>query len=171
MNRYRFTIAQLVALVFYVGFGFAALRNADPFWASATFTLAIASIAHAVVGAATLRGQARVPWIGYAAFGWTCLLVSYLPKWETAGMGFGPIWRPPLLMGWVTAQLQPYIKPTPPGMGGGSAGDFLQTYEQVSQGLGIILFGLTGAILGRLFPTADDRHPVSESVGKTAQSN
>ena len=40
MSRLRFTIAQAMALVIFVGFGFAALRNAEEFWASATYTVA-----------------------------------------------------------------------------------------------------------------------------------
>ena len=44
MTRPRLTIAQLMTVILLVGFGFAALRNADDFWASATYTLAIISI-------------------------------------------------------------------------------------------------------------------------------
>jgi len=40
MNRFRFTLAQLMAIVLFIGFGFAALRNANALWASATFSLA-----------------------------------------------------------------------------------------------------------------------------------
>jgi hypothetical protein len=135
-----------MGIVLYLGFGFAALRNADEFWASATFTLAIMSIALAPVGAFARSGRARMPWVGFAVFGWTYLLIVHLPAWGVGGLGFGPIAKPPLLIEWGTGRLQPYIMPLPPG----TAFHLLVAYEQVSQSLGIILFGLVGAALGRL---------------------
>ena len=155
MNRLRFTLAQLMAIVLYLGFGFAALRNADEFWASATYTLAITLIAGALVGAFARSGRARTPWVGFAVFGWTYLLIVHLPAWGVGGLGFGPIGKPHLLIEWGTARLQPYIKPPPPGMGV-MAGDMMH-YEQVSRSLGIILFGLVGAVLGRLLSAKDER--------------
>ena len=157
MTRLRFTLARLMGIVLYLGFGFAALRNADAFWASATYTLAIILIAVAFVGAFTRSGWARTPWVGFAVFGWTYLLIVHLPDWSIGGLGFGPIYKPLLLIEWGTAQLQPYIKPLPQGMGGGAVSDFLMPYEQVSQSLGIILFGLVGAVLGRLLAANDER--------------
>jgi hypothetical protein len=71
MSRLRFTLAQLMALVIYLGFGLAALRNANPFWAGATYTLAIITIAAAPLGAYARRGTARLTWAGFAVFGWT----------------------------------------------------------------------------------------------------
>ena len=81
MNRLRFTLAQLMAVVLFVGFGFAALRNADNFWADATYTIAIISLATALLGAIVRRGTARVSWIGFAVFGWTYLMLDFLPAW------------------------------------------------------------------------------------------
>jgi hypothetical protein len=140
MTRLRFTLAQLMGIVLDLGFGFAAMRNADPFWASATYTLATILIAVALVGAFARSGRARTPRVGFAVFGWTYLLIVHLPDWSIGGVGYGPITKPLLLIEWGTARLQPYIKPLPPG-GGGS---LLMPYEQVSQTLGIILFGLAG---------------------------
>ena len=150
MIRLRFTLAQLMGIVFYLGFGFAALRNADDFWASAAYTLAIILIAASLVGAFARSGWARTPWVGFTVFGWTYLLIVHLPDWGPGGLGFGPIRKPTLLIEWATARLQPYIHPLPPGMSGGRAGIFLHAYEQISKSLGIILFGLLGALLGRL---------------------
>lgn len=150
MNRFRLTLAQLMALVLYFGFAFAALRNANDLWASATYTLAITMIAAAFVGALTRKARARMTWVGFAVFGMAYLLIAHLPDWSVGGLGFGPIRKPFLLIEWGTARLQPYIKPLPPGMGGGTAGNFLMPYEQVSQSLGIILFGLLGAVVGRI---------------------
>ena len=52
---------------------------------------------------------------------------------------------------WGAAQLQPYIHPFVPG-----TSDLFQ-YYQVSHSLGIILFGLLGAVIGRLVAPRDDR--------------
>jgi hypothetical protein len=153
MTRLRFTLAQLMAIVLSVGFGFAALRNADLFWASATYTLAIIMIAAAPVGAFARKGTARMTWTGFAVFGWTYLLVDQLQPWDRGGLGFGPILKPILLIEWGIARLQPYIYPA----GGGRD---LRPYEQVSLSLGMILFGLVGAVLCRLVTVKDERpHP------------
>jgi hypothetical protein len=150
MNRLRFTLAQLMAVVLLVGFGFAALRNADEFWASAIYTLAISMIAAALVGALARKSEAHMTWTGFAVFGWTYLLVDQLPPRDIGGLGLGPIPKPILLVEWGIARLQPYIYPT---------GDarVLTIYEQISYSLGIILFGLVGAVLGRLVTTQDQR--------------
>ena len=70
MNRLRLTIANLMIVVLYAGLGFAALRNADEFWASATFTVAILAVSAAVVGVVARKGRARLTWLGFAVFGW-----------------------------------------------------------------------------------------------------
>jgi hypothetical protein len=141
-----------MVIVLYLGFGFAALRNADEFWASAAYTLAIILIAGALVGALARRGRSRTPWVGFALFGWTYLVIFHLPAWPVSGVGFGPIPRPLLLVEWGTAYLQPFIMPLPPAY----PGRFLVPYEQVSQSLGIVLFGLIGAVMGRLVAVKDD---------------
>src|SRR3954462_13313050 len=90
MTRLRFTLAQLMAIMVYLGFSFAALRNADPFWASATYTLAIMMIAAALLGGFIRKGRARTAWIGFAVFGWVYLLIDVLPPRASGGLGFGP---------------------------------------------------------------------------------
>ncbi len=145
MSRRSFTLAQLMGIVCYLALGFAALRNADAFWASAANTLAILLNAASLVGAFVRSGRARIPWVGFTVFGWTYLLMAHLPG------------DPPLLVEWAAARLQPYIKPMPQGMSGDAASDFLIPYEQVAQSLGIILFGLLGAVLGPLLAAKDER--------------
>jgi hypothetical protein len=147
MTRPRSTIAQLMACVLYAAFGFAALRNADDLWADATYTIAIISLAAALLGAIVRGGRARVSWIGYAVFGWTYLLLDLLPAWTVSIFGFQQIARPHLLIGRATAQVQPYI----------SKSQILLPYDQVSHSLGIILSGLLGAVLAHLLASKDDR--------------
>jgi hypothetical protein len=139
MTRLRFTLAQLMVLVLVLGFGFAALRNADHYWANATYTIAILSVSTALLGAIVRRGTARVPWIGYAVFGWTYILLELLPSWTPSGFGFERVARPTLMIMWAIGRLQPYI----------NGSTHLFHYDQVSYSLGIILFGLVGSIIGR----------------------
>jgi hypothetical protein len=141
------TIAGLMAIVLYVAFGFAALRNADQFWANATYTIAIFSTSTALLGAIVRKGTARVPWIGYAVFGWTYVLLDLLPSWTPSGFGFERVVRPNLMIMWGIGRLHPYI----------NISINLLRYDQVSYSLGMILSGLIGAVLARFLASKDDR--------------
>jgi len=151
MTRPRLTIAQLMALILYVGLGFAALRNADVFWASTTFTVAIITVSVALVGAIAREGKARMTWTGFAVFGWACLIIGLWPT-RTVGTGFGlpPQVTPPLLMTWGVFCLQRHIQPI------SFDPNFFAAYVQISRSLEIILFGLVGAVVGCLVAVKDD---------------
>jgi hypothetical protein len=156
MSRPRLTIAQSMAIVLYVGFGFAALRNADDFWASVTFTLAIITVSVAFVGAFARKGRARTTWSGFAVFGLAYLIIGLWPPLNvptSVYFSFAPGQRPTpaLLVDWGLHRLQPYLHTLPPGAAG-----FIP-YDQVSHSLGSIVFGLIGAVLGRLVAVKDDR--------------
>jgi hypothetical protein len=155
MNRLRFTIAGLMAIVLFVAIGFAALRNADELWASATYTLAIAMISLAFVGAFVRKGKARAIWSGFAVFGLAYLLIGLSPQLKvvvplyftyTAGQRPTPV--PLIQLG--LHRLQPYVNPIPAGAVGSIP------YDQVSHSLGIVLFGFIGAVMGRLLAVTDD---------------
>src|SRR4051794_22386192 len=135
MSRFRITLAQLMALVLFFGFGFTALRNADTFWASATYTLAITLIAASLVGAIVRIGEARSAWIGFAAFGSTYLLVARLPDQHSPIAG--RIGGPYLLIELGLARLASSIYPP------GAVANWAE-YAQTCNFLGIILFGLIG---------------------------
>jgi uncharacterized membrane protein len=156
MKRFRFTLAQLMTVVLYVGFGFAALRNADRYWADATYTIAIISIAAALLSAIVRQGTARVPWMGYAIFGWTYVLLDLLPSWTPSGFGFERVVRPKLLAMWGIGRLYTYI----------NTSQNLIQYDQISYSLGMIVFGLIGSFLARFLATRDDR-----PIPRAAQSD
>ena len=59
-----------MTFILLVGLGFAALRNANQFWANATYTLAFISILVALLCAFARKGKARMTWAGFAVFGW-----------------------------------------------------------------------------------------------------
>jgi hypothetical protein len=156
MNRLRLTIAQSMGIVLVVGFGFAALRKADDFWASATFTLAITSISVAFLGAFARKGKARTAWSGFAVFGLAYLIIGLSRPLNVPGAVYfsytgGSEPTPALLIDWGLRYLQPYLNPLPPGASG------VIPYDQVSHSLGSILFGLLGAMLGRLVGVKDER--------------
>jgi hypothetical protein len=151
MSRPRLTIAQLMIVILFVGFGFAALRNANPFWASATYTLAVFSISVALLCAFARKAKARMTWAGFAVFSWAYLLIDLLPNRSVGALGAGPIPRPSLIIEWGTACLQPYIHPFAPGTYDWAS------YDSVSHSFGVILFGLIGAVMGPLVAGIDDR--------------
>jgi hypothetical protein len=163
MSWTRFSIAALMGVVLFVALGFAALKNANAFWASATFTVAVVMISLALLGAIARKGRARMIWGGFAAFGWACLILwlarpQISPIVGMGGGGFGgglmsspsrrqPMSMPPLLTEWGLLQLQAHITPA---AGSSMRPMFRSVYvAQIFQSLDIIVFGFFGAILGR----------------------
>jgi hypothetical protein len=157
--RARHSIAGLMALVLCVGLSLAALRNSDQLWATVIYTLAIITLAAAVVGAIVGEGRIRTFSTGFAVFGLTYLLIDFLPPRDVNSFGFGPQPRPSLLIEKGFALLQPYLKPMSPQATQG----FIE-YDQVGQSIGIILFGLFGAVLSGL--VAGKHHRVRPNAGE-----
>jgi hypothetical protein len=149
MSRIRFSIASLLAVVLVLALAFAALRNPNRFWASATFTLAILAVSVAVVVAVARKGQARLTWLGFAVFGWASLLI-WLSTSETIDHSMnGP---PVPVMTWGLRSLELHINQKVP-IGRANSMDYLQ----VCHSLEVILVGFVGAILGRFVAVEDDR--------------
>ncbi len=149
MRRIRFTIAQSMAAVLVIAFGFAALVRADAFWASATYTLAIAMLAAAVVGAIARKSRRRMTFAAFAVFGWTYLLVSRLPQdLPHNDVGLGPAHAPTLLFESGMEAIALFFYPRGPGS------EFVH-YVQVSHSIGIILFASLAAVLGHLLAAKD----------------
>jgi len=154
MTLPRLTIAQLMALILYVGLCLVALRNANAFWASTTFTVAIILVSVALVGAIARKGKDRMTWIGFAVFGWACVIIGLFPSIFDPRRGFGafaPVPQftitPPLLMAWACFRFSDYIQP--------KSGDSI-SFMSVCYSLEIILFGIVGAVFGRLVAPRDD---------------
>ena len=143
MGRLRFTLAQLMAIVVYCGFGFAALRNANALWASATFSLAILTVAVALAGACCRKGAARMPWAGFAFAGGLCLVV-----WLSTSSTIGYVNGPPNPLLYV---LQPYLNPW------ASRGVPFIAYTQICHSLDVVLLGCLGAVMGHLLAAKDER--------------
>src|SRR4051812_29116963 len=94
MSRPRVSIAGLMGVVLFIGVGFAALKGASRLWASALFTLTLAVLLGASLGAVARRGPERMAWTGFAVFGWSYLILSFwLLPWPKSD----PLGPPPLL--------------------------------------------------------------------------
>jgi len=145
MHRLRFTLAQLMAVIIFIGFGFAAIRNANEIWASATYTLAVLMVSLATLGALARKGRARVMWAGFALFGWVRGLVGVLPSIHTYQIG--PIPAPELLTNRGFDFLREYLA-MPRGV--------VWVPFQLGYSLDIILFGLIGCVAGRLLAAKDE---------------
>jgi hypothetical protein len=78
MNRYRHTIALLMAVMIPVALGLVALREGTQFWVDIVFNLVVASLLLATYKAKCSRGTAGAYWTGFAAFGWTNLILGLI---------------------------------------------------------------------------------------------
>jgi hypothetical protein len=79
MRDFRFSIVSILGAIVFVGFGFAALRQADDLWNSSLFSLTIALLLAAALFAIYRTEARRAFWIGFALFGWGYLSVSLIP--------------------------------------------------------------------------------------------
>jgi hypothetical protein len=134
MNRLRFTLAQLMLLVLIIGFGFAALQNANALWASVTFGVAVVSVAVALAGACSRTPAARMPWAAFAAAGGLSLVF-----WLVTSANMVYVDELSLFV-----SLQPFLNRQL-----GSGVTFV-AYAQVSHSLDALLLGGLGAIVGQL---------------------
>lgn len=77
--RIRLTLAGSIGLVVLVGLGLAGLRLADPWWASAGFSLAVIASLSAAMGAAFAPEGHRASYAGFATFSGAYLLLIFGP--------------------------------------------------------------------------------------------
>ncbi len=78
MNRYRLTIALLMAVMIPVALGLVALREATQFRVNIVFNLVVAFLLVATYKAKCSRGTAGAYWTGFAAFGWANLVLGLI---------------------------------------------------------------------------------------------
>jgi hypothetical protein len=170
MKRFRLSVAALMGVVLLLALGMAALRANTDIWASAMFTAAVSLFSVAIIAAMAIRGSARFTWMGMAVFGWIYLVISFGP-WP--GSTTEP---PPLITSVLLDYVQDYILTTnkipylytapvnphpfleklgglpgaaPPPGGYRNIGS-ISPYLQTGQCLGGMLFGIMGAVAGRL---------------------
>jgi len=83
MRRIRFNIASLLAVIFVVGVGFAALRESSDLWESGLFTVTLGSLLISILLAVHRPESRRAFWIGFALFGWIYLGLTLMPSIES----------------------------------------------------------------------------------------
>jgi hypothetical protein len=143
MSRLRFSIAQLMAVVLLIGFGFAALRNANEVWAGVTFGLAIVTVSLGLAGACSRKEGARMPWAAFGIAGGLRLVV-----WLSTSSIVGYLNGVPYP---VLHRLRPYINTE------ASSGAAYIAYTQISYSLDVVLLGLLAAVLSYFLAVKDDR--------------
>jgi hypothetical protein len=93
MRSVRLSVAGLLGLILFCAFAIAALRLANEFWASATYSLTMLLLLFSILGLVIQQGKARASWLGFAVCGWGYLLSSAGAPWlspSPMGLIFGP---------------------------------------------------------------------------------
>src|SRR4051812_18055312 len=86
----RLSISGMMGVVAFIALGVLALREGTEVWAGAVFTVTVLLLLGAVLHAVHGRGLRRATWIGFALFGWTYLLLSFVP-WSGTGVKSPPL--------------------------------------------------------------------------------
>jgi hypothetical protein len=82
MKRIRFTIANLLLIVFFLGISFAALREASAIWESAVFSVVLGAVLLSIVRAIQSTAGRHAFWLGFAICGGLYLWSSVIPAIE-----------------------------------------------------------------------------------------
>jgi hypothetical protein len=164
MKRPTFTIASLMVAVLFVAVGCMALRGPTPLMASAVFSLAVAILAAAVLLACVRGGRSRAGWVGMAAFGLAYLHFGFVggdpgyPAFITTA-GYG--WLADRVAGTSTTRIHRSFGETFETSSTSfvsrsvSTGFNRYAFGQVAHSLAAILFGIAGAVVGRLIADRD----------------
>jgi hypothetical protein len=77
--RFRFSIANLLGAILFVGMGFAALLESTDAGDSAVLGLTLVALLTAVLLAVHRTASRQAFWMGFALFGWAYLVASLMP--------------------------------------------------------------------------------------------
>jgi hypothetical protein len=94
----RFSIRSVMAFIIVAGISLAAIRIGSVPWSGAMFSITFFTMVCSLLGVALTRGLRRTYWSGFAALGWSYLLLMYAPWLE---LKVGPFLLAP--------QLFPYL--------------------------------------------------------------
>jgi hypothetical protein len=83
MRHIRFSIASLLIAILFVGFGFAALREANDTWDSSTFSITLVALLISILLAIHRTLTSRAFWLGFALFGSAYLALTFVPSIES----------------------------------------------------------------------------------------
>jgi hypothetical protein len=159
MVRFRFSIAQLSAVVLVAGFIFAAAHSPTEPWANGAFSLALLVLGLALLGALFRRGPGRAYWRGFALLGWGYMMVAFGP-WcdshiapllitKTIGEWLHGSFRTTL----VGQGIEPFERRIP------DSDLSMFGYQQIGHALSAMLAGLLGGAVARRFAAGVERGP------------
>jgi len=94
----RFSIRSVMAFIIVAGISLAAIRIGSAPWSGAMFSITFFTMVCSLLGVALTGGLRRTYWSGFAALGWSYLLLTYAPWLE---LKVGPFLLAP--------QLFPYL--------------------------------------------------------------
>ena len=116
MRVSRLSIVGMMAVILSFGVALAALSRPNILWASAWFSVALAVLTVALIGACNARRRARGFWSGASIAGWVYLLLNFVPGFDTEmGLTTLPTAGLDLLYGWIgPAPFTPGNLPSPP---------------------------------------------------------
>jgi hypothetical protein len=132
MGRTQFSLASLMAVVFFIALGIAALLNATALWASVLFMFTVALMSAAILGAIACRGRTRMTWAGVAIFGWVYLGIVFGPLPNGNGTTIPPL---------PTMVLYEYV----------------MHLKRIVHSFGALIFAFIGGFIGRIFYSRDAR--------------
>jgi hypothetical protein len=75
----RVSIRSVMAFIIVAGISLAAIRIGSPPWSGAMFSITFFTMVCSLLGVALTCGLRRVYWSGFAALGWSYLLLMYAP--------------------------------------------------------------------------------------------
>jgi hypothetical protein len=93
----RFSIRGLMVLIVGAAVGFAALRNADTYWAAGMSIAVLMALATSIASALILRGREQCAWTGFAVFSGVYLVFAAFTEFSnTLQNSFDPFrdWVP-----------------------------------------------------------------------------
>jgi hypothetical protein len=83
----RFSIRSVMAFIVVAGISMAAIRVGSAPWSGAMLSITFFTMVCSLLGVALTRGTRRIYWSGFAALGWSYLLLMYAPPWLDLKVG------------------------------------------------------------------------------------
>ena len=169
----RHSIAGLMAFVLIIALGLASVRYASKLWEDIAALSALLVLSTATVAA--WRGRSSAAWAGFATFGWSAAVLLWgaamldAANQPRATVGGIPAVPATPLTGLLEA-LYPYLHHAPPAgeivgvpVPAIRAGFVYAYYQRVGHIVACLLFGLLGAVVGRVVagraPPPPPAHP------------
>ena len=173
----RFSIRSVMAFILVAGISLAAIRIGSAPWSGAMLSITFFTMVCSLLGVALTRGLRRIYWSGFAALGWSYLLLMYAP-WLNGKVG--PFLLAPQLFPYLAevldsdTQAGSGLQSVPPGAfgaaatGGGFGGGFvvasgrnLPDFIRIGAAIEALLWAFLGGWVARYFASGnrEESHP------------